>query len=164
MLIGFTGTHVQKVDGKGRMSIPAPYRRVLEAGDPDWTSGGPVTGYMVYGRHLKNSLHVFSVKEFARRAREIEAMPDSDPNKNLVRQMVVSSSEPIQIDKDGRTVLGLRHRQKLGVDEGELSFRGMMGHFEIWRKDIYEETVDDKLDAFLADKGEDFDPFSLVGP
>ena len=39
MVLSFTGEHTQKVDGKGRMSIPADFRRVLEAGDPEWTTG-----------------------------------------------------------------------------------------------------------------------------
>ena len=35
----FRGEIVQKVDGKGRVSIPAAFRRVLEQGDPEWTEG-----------------------------------------------------------------------------------------------------------------------------
>lgn len=163
MVVGFTGTLVQKVDGKGRMSIPASFRRVLEAGDPDWKPGGPVTGYLIYGRHLKQSVQVYTVSEFARRVAQIEAMPDSDPNKKIVRHLFVSQSETITVDKDGRTVLGQKHRQRLGVDEGDLSFRGMSGHFEIWRADTYEETIDAQIDDFLSDKGDDFDPFSVVG-
>ena len=33
----FRGESVHKVDAKGRVSIPAAFRRVLEDGDPDWT-------------------------------------------------------------------------------------------------------------------------------
>ena len=35
MAEAFRGEFNQKVDGKARVSIPAPFRRVLEAGDPD---------------------------------------------------------------------------------------------------------------------------------
>ncbi|MEM9123456.1 MAG: MraZ N-terminal domain-containing protein, partial [Pseudomonadota bacterium] len=40
MVRRFRGEFDQRVDGKGRMSIPASFRRVLEQGDPNWSSGG----------------------------------------------------------------------------------------------------------------------------
>ena len=42
----FRGEFTQRVDGKARVSIPAAFRRVLEAGDPDSTRKRIV---MVYG-------------------------------------------------------------------------------------------------------------------
>ena len=34
----FRGEAENKVDAKGRISIPAPFRRILEEGAPDWSS------------------------------------------------------------------------------------------------------------------------------
>ena len=60
MVLSFTGEHTQKVDGKGRMSIPADFRRVLESQDPDWTDGLNPRMYLLYGDHLKKELHLHS--------------------------------------------------------------------------------------------------------
>ena len=35
----FRGESVHKVDQKGRVSVPASFRRVIEEGDPDWGAG-----------------------------------------------------------------------------------------------------------------------------
>ena len=35
----FRGESLHKVDIKGRVSVPAAFRRVLEEGDPDFTGG-----------------------------------------------------------------------------------------------------------------------------
>jgi len=45
----FRGESVHKVDSKGRVSIPALFRRVLEAADPDWTDGLQPNVVVVYG-------------------------------------------------------------------------------------------------------------------
>ena len=46
----FRGEAENKVDAKGRISIPAPFRRILEEGDPDWSSGLNPNLVIVYGR------------------------------------------------------------------------------------------------------------------
>jgi len=47
VVLSFTGEHTQKVDSKGRMSIPADFRRVLEAGDPAWNPGQSPRMYLL---------------------------------------------------------------------------------------------------------------------
>ena len=56
----FRGEAENKVDAKGRISIPAPFRRILEEGDPDWSSSLNPNLVIVYGRRnrkkIKNTL------------------------------------------------------------------------------------------------------------
>jgi MraZ protein len=114
------------------MSIPAKFRRVIEAGDPAWTPDQPMTAKILYGKHLGESLQVLTVEAFDAKIARIMAMPDSDPNKNRLRKLFMGYSEDMTIDKDGRVVLALRLREKLGVVE------------------------------WLDEMGDDFDPMSLV--
>ena len=58
----FRGESVHKVDSKGRVSVPAPFRRVLEEGDPDWTPGANPNLVLVYGRMGRNCLEGYSMK------------------------------------------------------------------------------------------------------
>jgi len=89
-------------------------------------------------------------------------MPDSDPNKNRLRKLFMGYSEDMTIDKDGRVVLALRLREKLGVVEGELCFMGLGEYFQIWKLESFEADVDEPLDEWLDEMGDDFDPMSLV--
>ena len=50
----------------------------------------------------------------------------------------------------------------LGVVEGELSFMGLGEYFQIWKLESFEADVDEPLDEWLDEMGEDFDPMSLV--
>ena len=162
MVSRFTGEYDLKVDGKGRMSVPADFRRVLEEGDPQWNPGQAVRCQIIYGDHLDERLQIYSVNEYEKIMARIEGMPDSDPNKDVVTHIMITQSEPLTLDKDGRTVLPMRHREKLGVREGDLSARGRLSHFELWKRESYGERVSAPVREFLADKGANFNPMSLV--
>ena len=55
----FRGEGLQKVDAKGRVSIPALFRRVIEACDPNWCDGLPPELVIVYGDSRRNFLRKF---------------------------------------------------------------------------------------------------------
>lgn len=162
MVLSFTGTHTQKVDSKGRMSIPADFRRVLESGDPDWTPGLCPQMYLLYGDHLKNELHGYTVTEFTAVVDQINAMPRGSADKKRLARLIVGQSIKLEIDKDGRTVMPINQRQKLGLTDGELKFTGLGDHFEIWKAETHAAQIEDTMTDWLAAQGDDFDPLSLL--
>ena len=162
MVLSFTGEHTQKVDGKGRMSIPADFRRVLEAGDPEWTPGLFPRMYLLYGDHLKNELHGYTVDEFNKVVAQINAMPRGSANKKKLQRLIIGQSIKLDVDKDGRTVMPLKQRQKLGITDGELTFGGLGDHFEIWKADVFSEEVSSDLNEWLDEQEDGFDPLILL--
>ena len=162
VVLSFTGEHTQKVDGKGRMSIPADFRRVLEAGDPDWTPGLFPRMYLLYGEHLKNELHGYTVEEFTKVVDQINALPRGSDRKKKLSRLIIGQSIKLDVDKDGRTVMPIAQRQKLGVTEGELKFSGLGDHFEIWKAETYTEEVADDLRGWLDEQDDGFDILSLL--
>lgn len=163
MVLSFTGEHTQKVDGKGRMSIPADFRRVLESQDPDWTDGLNPRMYLLYGDHLKKELHVYTVAEFAKLVDMINALPKGSDAKKKLSHLYIGQSMRMEIDKDGRTVMPIRQREKLGLKDGELYFRGVGDHFEIWKSETFTKMVVEDMTSWLDSQGDDFDPLSLLG-
>ncbi len=157
----FTGTHTQKVDGKGRMSIPADFRRVLEAGDPDWAPGLFPRMYLLYGDHLKNNLQGYTVDEFNALAAQIKALPRGSERKRKLSLLIIGQSIKLDVDKDGRTVMPIKQREKLGLTDGELTFVGLGDYFEIWKADVF-GAVSDGVTGWLGEQGEDFDPLILL--
>jgi MraZ protein len=140
------------------MSIPAELRRVLESGDPSHAPGEPTICYLVYGDHLTESLEVYSVDEYEKLVAAIDEMDDDDEEKEFVTQYMIAQVQTLSVDKDGRVVLPLKRREKLGVPEGELMLRGKLDHFEIWKADRYEVTVKSRSENFLASKGANYNP------
>lgn len=144
------------------MSIPADFRRVLEAGDPDWAPGLSPRMYLLYGDHLKNELHGYTVEEFSAVIAQINAMKRGSPNKKKLSHLYIGQSIKLDVDKDGRTVMPIKQREKLGLKDGELYFRGVGDHFEIWKSETFTEEVGANLMDWLDEQGEDFDPLSLL--
>ena len=71
----FRGEGLHKVDAKGRVSIPALFRRVLEAGDPDWTEGLTPNMVIVYGDHRRKYLECYTMEAMDEVDRQIARMP-----------------------------------------------------------------------------------------
>jgi len=120
VVLSFTGEHTQKVDGKGRMSIPADFRRVLEAGDPEWAPG--------LSPRIRSSCWT---------SRPCQLLPRGSANKKKLSRLIIGQSIKLDVDKDGRTVMPIKQRQKLGLTDGELTFSGLGDHFEIWKAETF---------------------------
>ena len=144
------------------MSIPADFRRVLESGDPEWTTGLFPRMYLLYGDHLKNELHGYTVNEFTALVDQINALPRGSVKKKKLSRLIIGQSIKLDVDKDGRTVMPINQRQKLGLTDGELKFSGLGDHFEIWKAETFAAEIADDMTDWLAAQGDDFDPLSLL--
>lgn len=82
----FRGESHHKVDSKGRVSIPASFRRVLEAADPNWKSGDSPELVIVYGDHRRQFLECYTMEAIDEVDAKIAALPrGSKPRKILER-------------------------------------------------------------------------------
>ena len=71
----FRGESDHKVDTKGRVSIPASFRRVIEACDPEWTEGLAPRIIIVYGGATRDYLEGFTIEAMNEVDDKIAAFP-----------------------------------------------------------------------------------------
>jgi MraZ protein len=146
----FRGESRNKVDSKGRMSIPAKFRRVLEAGDPEWKSGANPNLVIVYGGKTRDFLECFTVEAMNDVVGRIMKMPRGSKKRQALSKLYLTQSIDAAVDETGRIVLPKEQRDKIGLVDMAV-FAGKGDTFEIWTPDAYDE-----VDALEAD--EDFDP------
>lgn len=162
----FTGEERARIDGKGRMSIPAEFRKVLMAGDPDREEGGAYRLQLNYGDHLRDRLEVRTVeahRAIAQRIADWEPQDDEEEaEKDAAAHLMLTQSQPIEVDRDGRIVLPARFRARLGLAEGEVAFAGKGDRFEIWAAETYEVEVQARLRDFLAAKPRNYNPMTAL--
>ncbi|RMF40259.1 MAG: division/cell wall cluster transcriptional repressor MraZ [Alphaproteobacteria bacterium] len=128
----FRGTYTHKVDAKGRVSVPAPFRRNIEAGDPAWNPdcGEQPRLILVLGMHENNCLDCYTQADMAALEERALASDDYDVRESFTEHVVANSIE-LRLDDNGRILLSPALRRALGI-EGEAVFVGKLDRFEIW--------------------------------
>jgi MraZ protein len=132
----FRGESRHKVDGKGRVSIPAKFCRVLEAGDPDWVDGLSPNFVMVYGNPAFNCIECYTVEEIVRIEEGIDAMKHG-PKREALEEIYSTYSADATIDDTGRIVIPAKLRERFGI-ANEAMIVSSLNSFRIWEPAAYE--------------------------
>ena len=142
----FQGEVQNRIDTKGRVSVPAGFRRVLEQCDPDFTAGSNTRMSVLYWPN-KKCLEVYSVEGMAELADMVKKHPPRSPQREMLSRFLGSGSQQLQLDETGRVVLSEKMRNLAGLSEDVL-FVGAIDKFEIWDPQAYEVDFQEKLAQF----------------
>lgn len=126
------------MDKKGRVSVPASYRRVLAEGDPD---GGNESGYqfvLVYSDRGKNCLEGYTIEGIEAIEEQIDEIDEFSDEREYLENWLSGQSDYIPVEASGRCVLPERIRETIDLDAGEIVFLGLGSRFQIWAKADYE--------------------------
>ena len=146
----FRGESDHKVDAKGRVSIPASFRRVIESCDPDWTEGLLPRLIIVYGGATRSYLECFTIEAMDEVDEKISLHPRGSARRKAMERLYSAQSVEAVVDDTGRIVLPAKVREKIGLN-GMARFVSSGDTFEVWEPDTYDNTY-----AALQDDG--FDP------
>ena len=153
----FRGESQHKVDTKGRVSIPASFRRVLEAGDPNWKSGENPELVIVYGDQRRNYLECYTMEAIDEVDRKIDMMPRGSVQRKALQRLIHGQSFPTTVDETGRLVLPAKLRNKIDLD-AEAFFIAAGDTFQIWKPETYETEEE----AWQNELPDDVDPLSFL--
>ncbi|MCV6584545.1 MAG: division/cell wall cluster transcriptional repressor MraZ [Marinibacterium sp.] len=157
----FRGESENKVDGKGRVSIPALFRRVLEAGDPNWKAGDNPELVIVYGNPRKNCLECYTIETIEEVDAKIDALPRASRQRQVLQNIFHGQSLPTSVDETGRLVLPAKLRDRIGL--GDKAFFIAAGDtFQIWNPETYDAEERAQTEAWLDELGDDVDPMSFL--
>lgn len=127
------------VDEKRRVQIPAKWR-------PE--EDGVELTMILWPKHQAGScLRVLPPIEMAQLMADIDAMPNGDPNKVVLKRFIGSESVQVSLDKAGRICLPDEMARAASIKD-EVVLVGLLDRFEIWNPTRY-ETVK-ATDAVMA--------------
>lgn len=161
MKASFRGESVHKVDAKGRLSIPAPFRRELEKGDPDFEAEKVHRFILVYGHADTSYLECYSIESMARLERKIRKLPQfSDARRNATYTFITQSTQ-VELDPNGRIVLPQKLRERIGAED-EVLFLGEIDTFRITTPPAF-DTLKAELSARMVPGDPSSDPYAALG-
>jgi MraZ protein len=117
------------VDAKRRVQIPAKWR-------PS-ESGTELTLILWPKAKEGPCLRVLPPQQLAKLMRDVDAMPNTDSNKVVLKRFIGSESVQVTLDKAGRICLPERMSKNAGISD-EAVFVGLLDRFEIWSPERYE--------------------------
>ncbi len=127
----FIGTYPAKTDTKGRVFIPATYRRILPEGERD---------RLVMRKDADNDcLVIYPESVWKRKIEDLMSQLDEwDSDDQLLLMQFVSEAEWLDIDSQGRVLIQKKYLESIGVENNEVLFVGMLNRFAVWGRSRYE--------------------------
>lgn len=133
-MAAFWSTYTNKVDKKGRISIPAAFRPHLACKD--------FQGVVVFPAFRSPALECRTWDQMDEMTRTISGLPEFSPEREMLSAALFGAATPLPFDPEGRIVLPRHLADHAGI-VAEAAFVGKGDSFQIWEPQA--------LATFMAD-------------
>jgi len=137
----FIGTHENKIDRKGRVSLPADYRAELPPED-DRT-------IYIFPSLYTSALEACDRTQLRLHAERINALDQFSQEEAYFSSQILAEARKIGIDGDGRVVLPGEFLERAQLD-GKALFVGGGPKFHIWHPKAYATHRQETQEAFAG--------------
>jgi len=117
------------LDLKGRLNIPTRFRDVLRE---------QYNSDLLIVTHWDKNLRAYPVAEWEALEEKLLAQGVSQPDFGKLVRYIIAGANECPVDKQGRILLPPTLRAEMGIDK-DVAVVGMLLHFEIWDKRLYDE-------------------------
>ncbi len=139
-VVDLNGEFHFKVDTKGRVALPAKFRKVL------------AKDLVVTPDPLSECIYVFQTSDFNAWVDRLftdkfDGYDEANKTHVALRRKLKANARDVEVDGQGRIMLNSEIRDKVGI-EREVVVLGNTGRFEIWDAKRYDE-LDEEIDLSL---------------
>lgn len=130
----FLGRFHHNLDEKGRLTVPARFRDLLV----------PDGAYIVQG--FDHNLMVLPSSTFESLSRRINAMSMTNPTARMLRRLLFSTADRVDVDKAGRILIPQFLRETVRLQNSVMVI-GNGEYFEIWSPEDWAAQTEELQDA-----------------
>ena len=127
----FIGNIEARLDGKGRVFVPASYRKILaEMG----------SAHIIMRRDTDNECVIFYPEHvWQNKVNQLRsALDEWEPEDQMILMQFMSEAEILDMDSQGRVLLQKKHLEMIGAQQ-DILFVGMLDRFAIWTPTVFNE-------------------------
>jgi MraZ protein len=140
----FIGSHRNKIDGKGRVSVPKTFRDALQA------QGSAFVGIYAYPLCRERAIEGCGEEFKARVVQSVEEVRMNTAEQEALAVAYLENTHQLPFDPEGRVLLPDALRAHAGLD-GEALFVGRGGRFQIWNPVDYQQSRGPMLDRLKTE-------------
>ena len=159
MTARFVDRHENRIDDKGRVSVPAPFRAIIAAGHAEREPGRHPSFYLVYDPR-KKTVRGYTVAEHERLLSGASKIENPKLRKAVQLQFSAFAAHTT-LDANGRIQVTPKLREIVG-EAKMVEFVGEDRCFRMMPADETESTLVDEFDALSADLEEGLDLTDLI--
>lgn len=127
----FLSTYTNKVDAKGRVSVPAQFRSALQNSSSEQTSG-----FVVFPASKHAALEGFSWNMMDELSRRLDQFPIFSSPQDDLAAAIFASATPVSYDETGRILLSKDLLAHAHITDTAL-FVGLGNKFQIWQPELF---------------------------
>lgn len=154
MSVSFLGEFEVTMDAKGRFSLPAGFRRQLDAGEEQ-------KGFVV-SRGNGAFLNFYTKGEWEKYAKRISKLNDFNPRSQKLKRILLSGATELFLDSVGRVLIPKQLQEYAGLSKAVI-FSTMGNKFEIWDKQKHTDFFKEEEDK-VQEYGEELFGSGLMNP
>jgi len=121
----FIGEFQHNLDQKGRIAIPAKFRKDFEDG-------------LIITRGIDKCLFIFSKSEWSKLAEKLSQLPLAQANSRAFARLMFSGAVDEDLDNQGRILIPDYLRNYASLKK-QLVINGLFNRLEIWDKNIWQD-------------------------
>jgi MraZ protein len=149
----FRGTFEHTVDDKGRVSVPARFREVLQATNDDRVV---ITNFVISSARC---LDVYPHAAWVRLEEQLRGKPQFDQRVMRFQNFYFANAHDCVLDKQGRILLPPTLREYAGLTKDAV-FTSALDKFRIWDKEQWKRVFGEAEQGFI-EKPEDLNELGI---
>ncbi|MBT5827619.1 MAG: cell division/cell wall cluster transcriptional repressor MraZ [Alphaproteobacteria bacterium] len=139
----FLSTFTNKIDKKGRVSVPANFRNVIRKQD--------FQGVIIYASFVNDCIEACGMERISELSANIDNLDPYSEERDAFATAILGGSYQLSFDSDGRVLLPENLISKARLDNKAV-FIGKGKTFEIWNPEIFSTYMQKAQDTAFANR------------